>query len=30
MEGEPVDFCVAIPDVDRALIHLNGRPFSLC
>jgi len=29
MEGEPVGFCVAIPDVNRALIHLNGRLFPL-
>lgn len=29
MESEPVGFCVAIPDVNRALIHLNGRLFPL-
>ncbi|MGD8998604.1 MAG: GNAT family N-acetyltransferase, partial [Anaerolineae bacterium] len=28
--GKPVGFCVAIPDINRALIHLNGRllPFG--
>jgi len=29
MEGQPVGFCVAIPDINRALIHLNGRLFPL-
>lgn len=28
-DGSPVGFCVAIPDVNRALIHLNGRLFPL-
>jgi GNAT superfamily N-acetyltransferase len=28
-EGKPVGFCIAIPDVNRALIHLNGRLFPL-
>jgi GNAT superfamily N-acetyltransferase len=28
-DGRPVGFCVAIPDVNRALIHLNGRLFPL-
>lgn len=27
VEGEPVGFCVALPDVNRVLIHLNGRLF---
>jgi fatty-acyl-CoA synthase/long-chain acyl-CoA synthetase len=27
VDGDPVDFCVAIPDINRALIHLNGRLF---
>jgi len=25
--GEPVGFCIALPDVNRVLIHLNGRLF---
>lgn len=25
--GQPVGFCVAIPDINRVLIHLNGRLF---
>jgi len=25
--GKPIGFCVAIPDVNRVLIHLNGRLF---
>jgi GNAT superfamily N-acetyltransferase len=28
-DGRPVGFCVAIPDVNRALIYLNGRLFPL-
>jgi len=28
-DGKPVGFCVAIPDVNRALIHLNGRLFPI-
>lgn len=27
VEGKPIGFCVAIPDVNRVLIHLNGRLF---
>jgi len=27
MEGKPVGFCIAIPDLNRVLIHLNGRLF---
>ena len=27
VEGEPVGFCVALPDLNRALIHVNGRLF---
>jgi GNAT superfamily N-acetyltransferase len=27
VEGKPVGFCVAVPDVNRVLIHLNGRLF---
>jgi GNAT superfamily N-acetyltransferase len=27
LEGKPAGFCVAIPDVNRVLIHLNGRLF---
>lgn len=27
VDGKPVGFCVAIPDVNRVLIHLNGRLF---
>lgn len=26
-DGTPVGFCVAIPDINRVLIHLNGRLF---
>lgn len=26
-EGKPIGFCVAIPDVNQVLIHLNGRLF---
>ena len=29
VEGKLVGFCVAIPDINRALIHLNGRLFPL-
>ncbi|MGQ9681337.1 MAG: hypothetical protein ACUVX9_02240 [Anaerolineae bacterium] len=25
VEGQPVGFCVSLPDINRALIHLNGR-----
>jgi GNAT superfamily N-acetyltransferase len=30
VEGKPVGFCVAIPDINQVLIHLNGRllPFG--
>jgi GNAT superfamily N-acetyltransferase len=27
VDGKPVGFCGAIPDINRALIHLNGRLF---
>src|SRR4030065_204604 len=29
-DGNPVGFCVALPDINRVLIHLNGRlsPFG--
>jgi len=27
VEGKPIGFCVAIPDINRVLIHLNGRLF---
>lgn len=27
VDGQTVGFCVAIPDINRALIHLNGRLF---
>ncbi len=27
VEGRPVGFCVAVPDINRVLIHLNGRLF---
>lgn len=27
VDGKPVGFCVALPDVNRVLIHLNGRLF---
>jgi GNAT superfamily N-acetyltransferase len=29
VDGEPVGFCVALPDANRVLIHLNGRLFPL-
>nr|HID13370.1 N-acetyltransferase [Anaerolineae bacterium] len=29
VEGKPVGFCVAVPDINRVLIHLNGRLFPL-
>lgn len=29
VEGKPVGFCVALPDINRVLIHLNGRLFPL-
>jgi GNAT superfamily N-acetyltransferase len=28
-DGRPIGFCVAIPDINRLLIHLNGRLFPL-
>lgn len=28
-EGEAVGFCVSLPDINRALIHLDGRLFPL-
>ena len=28
-EGKPIGFCVAIPDVNQVLIHLNGRLFPI-
>ncbi len=28
-DGRPIGFCVAIPDINRVLIHLNGRLFPL-
>jgi GNAT superfamily N-acetyltransferase len=27
VEGKPVGFCVAVPDINRVLVHLNGRMF---
>jgi hypothetical protein len=27
VDGKPIGFCVAIPDVNQVLIHLNGRLF---
>lgn len=29
VDGEPVGFCVSLPDINRALIHLDGRLFPL-
>ncbi len=29
VDGKTVGFCVAFPDINRALIHLNGRLFPL-
>lgn len=29
LEGRTVGFCVSLPDINRALIHLNGRLFPL-
>jgi GNAT superfamily N-acetyltransferase len=29
VDGQPIGFCVAIPDINRVLIHLNGRLFPL-
>ena len=29
LSGQVVGFCVSVPDVNRALIHLNGRLFPL-
>jgi GNAT superfamily N-acetyltransferase len=29
VEGEPVAFAIALPDINRVLIHLNGRLFPL-
>jgi GNAT superfamily N-acetyltransferase len=28
-DGRPIGFCVAMPDINRVLIHLNGRLFPL-
>jgi GNAT superfamily N-acetyltransferase len=28
-DGTPVGFCAAFPDINRALIHINGRLFPL-
>jgi GNAT superfamily N-acetyltransferase len=28
-DGRPIGFCVAIPDINRVLVHLNGRLFPL-
>ncbi len=30
VDGKPIGFCIAVPDVNRVLIHLNGRllPFN--
>jgi len=29
VDGRPVGFCVALPDINQVLIHLNGRLFPL-
>jgi GNAT superfamily N-acetyltransferase len=29
VDGQSIGFCVAIPDINRVLIHLNGRLFPL-
>lgn len=29
VDGKPVGFCVAIPDINRVLLHLKGRLFPL-
>ena len=29
VEGRPIGFCIAIPDINRVLIRLNGRLFPL-
>jgi GNAT superfamily N-acetyltransferase len=29
VEGDPIGFCVAVPDINQVLIHLNGRLFPL-
>jgi GNAT superfamily N-acetyltransferase len=29
VEGKPVGFCIAVPDINRVLVHLNGRLFPL-
>ena len=29
VDGRPVGFCVSLPDINRTLIHLNGRLFPL-
>jgi len=29
VDGQPVGFCVSLPDINRALIHLQGRLFPL-
>lgn len=28
-EGQPIAFCLALPDINQALIHLNGKLFPL-
>lgn len=29
VDGQPVGFCLSLPDINRALIHINGRLFPL-
>ena len=29
VDGQPIGFCVSVPDFNRVLIHLNGRLFPL-
>ncbi len=29
VDGQPVGFCISLPDINRVLIHLNGRLFPL-
>jgi GNAT superfamily N-acetyltransferase len=29
VDGEPVGFCLSLPDINRALIHINGRLLPL-
>ncbi|MGC8874472.1 MAG: GNAT family N-acetyltransferase [Chloroflexia bacterium] len=29
LDGKPIGFCVAIPDINRVLLHLKGRLFPL-